>query len=92
MHRRRRSSAPAGVTLTDVVFRKGGVADLKVHSGARLAAQGHVTGSSATLTVTSRRALIAPPRPRPTREPWHLPVNPSNTGERRCSGSAYSRL
>jgi hypothetical protein len=50
--------------VTDVVLRKGGVSDLYVHSGARLVAQGHVTRSSATLTVTSGRCtLIAPPRP-----------------------------
>ena len=50
--------------VTDVVFRKRGVADLYVHAGARLVAQGHVTKSSATLTVTSGHCtLIAPPRP-----------------------------
>ena len=91
MHRKRRSSAP-GVPRHRRQFRKGGVSDLCVDSGAGLVAQGHATGSSATLTVTSRPALIAPPRPRPTGELWHLPVNPSNTGERRCSGSACSRL
>lgn len=50
--------------VSDVVFRKEGVSDLYLHSGALLVAQGHVTGSSATLTVTSGHCtLIAPPRP-----------------------------
>jgi hypothetical protein len=50
--------------VTDVVFRKGGVVDLYVHSGALLVAQGHVTTSSATLTVPSGRCtLVAPPQP-----------------------------
>ncbi len=50
--------------VTDVVFRRGGVADLYLHSGALLVAQGHVTESSATLTVTSGHCtLIPPPRP-----------------------------
>ena len=50
--------------VTDVVFRAGGVVDLYVHAGTRLVAQGHVTKSSASLTVTSGHCtLTAPPRP-----------------------------
>lgn len=50
--------------VTDVMFRKEGAADLYLHSGALLIAQGHVTKSSATLTVTSGHCtLIAPPDP-----------------------------
>ena len=50
--------------VTDVEFRKGGVADLYVHSGALIVATAHVTKSSATLVVPSGRCtLIAPPRP-----------------------------
>jgi hypothetical protein len=53
-----------GSPVTDVVFRKGGVADLYVHSGALLVAQGHVTKASAVLTVPAGRCtLTAPPRP-----------------------------
>ena len=50
--------------VADVAFRKEGVADLYLHSGALLVAKGHVTKSSATLTITSGHCtLIAPPRP-----------------------------
>lgn len=49
--------------VTDVVFRRGGVADLYVHAGGKLLAQAHVTRSSAALTIPSGRCtLIAPPR------------------------------
>ena len=53
-----------GSPVTDVVLRKGGVADLYVHSGPLLLAQAHVTKSSAVLTVPAGRCkLTAPPRP-----------------------------
>lgn len=53
----------SGSPVVDVEFRAGGVADLYVHSGARLLAQAHVTRTSATLSVPSGRCtLAAPPR------------------------------
>ena len=53
-----------GAAVTDVVLRAGGVADLYLHTGDQLLAHGHVTGSSAVLTVPSDRCtLTAPPRP-----------------------------
>jgi hypothetical protein len=53
-----------GSPVTDVVFRSGGVADLYVHSGALLVAQGHVTKSSAVLTLPKGKCtLTTPPRP-----------------------------
>ena len=53
-----------GAPVTDVVFRKGGVTDLYLHSGPRLLAHAHVTKSSAVLTVPAGRCrLAAPPRP-----------------------------
>jgi hypothetical protein len=49
-------------SVTDVVFRPRGVADLYVHAGEELLAQAHVTRSSAALTIPSGRCtLIAPP-------------------------------
>ena len=53
-----------GSPVTDVVLRQGGVADLYVHTGARLVAQAHVTNTSTTLTVPKGRCtLTAIPRP-----------------------------
>jgi hypothetical protein len=50
--------------VTDVVFRSGGAADLYVHAGARLLAQGHVTKSGTVFRVPAGRCtLAAPPRP-----------------------------
>jgi hypothetical protein len=53
-----------GAPVTNVVFRKGGVTDLYLHSGRRLLAHAHVTKSNAVLTVPAGRCrLMAPPRP-----------------------------
>ena len=53
-----------GSPVTDVALRGGGVADLYVHSGNLLLAEGHVTATSAVLTVPNGRCtLTTPPRP-----------------------------
>ncbi len=45
--------------VTDLVYRKGGVVDLFVHADGVMLAKGHVTKSSATLTVVSGRCKLA---------------------------------
>jgi hypothetical protein len=50
--------------VADVVFRKSGIVDLYLHTGALVLAQAHVTKTSAALTVISKHCtLTAAPKP-----------------------------